>query len=96
MDKCNGYMFLKESVDAGDNSTQDNGVKNGRNNNNMQDMFSSAMVADSDWAAGILSDAQEKYLGDVMFREDIAELSTTRNSAARGRTQKDCDDKSIK
>ena len=46
VDKCNGYVFLKESVDAGDNSTQDNGVKNGRNNNNMQDMFSSAMVAD--------------------------------------------------
>ena len=33
------------------------------------------MVDDSEWATGILSDVQEKYLGDVMFRENIAELA---------------------
>mmetsp|Transcript_14515 Transcript_14515/g.26314 ORF Transcript_14515/g.26314 Transcript_14515/m.26314 type:complete len:455 (+) Transcript_14515:121-1485(+) len=70
VDKCNGYVFLKES---GGDGTEAN---SGDGNSNMHDMFTSAMVADSEWAAGTLSDVQEKYLGDVMFREDIAELSS--------------------
>ena len=70
VDKCNGYVFLKEHG-GGTHSTDGTGS----NKDNMQDMFSSAMVADSEWATGILSDVQEKYLGDVMFRENIAELA---------------------
>ena len=66
IDKCNGYVFLK---DANANEGQ-----NG-NSNNMQNMFSSAIVADSEWGTGVLQDVQEKYLGDVMFKEDISELN---------------------
>ena len=70
VDKCNGYVFLNES----DGSTQTgSGV-----NSNMHNMFSSAIVADSEWSAGVLSDVQEKYLGDVMFKEKISELSVQR------------------
>jgi len=70
VDKCNGYVFVRENggdtkMNQGDGA--DNKVK-------MQDMFSSAMVADSEWATGVLSDVQEKYLGNVMFRENISEL----------------------
>ena len=45
----------------------------------MRSMFSSAIVADSEWAAGVLSDVQEKYLGDVMFKENISELNEPRD-----------------
>ncbi len=65
IDKCNGYVFLKEY--GGDSSN--------KSNKNFHDMFSSAMVADSEWSTGVLSDVQEKYLGNVMFHEKIAELS---------------------
>jgi hypothetical protein len=41
-------------------------------------MFSSAIVADSEWSTGVLSDVQERYLGDVMFREKIPELCERR------------------
>ena len=58
-------MFLKDA--------NANGGQNG-NSNNMQNMFSSAIVADSEWGTGVLQDVQEKYLGDVMFKEDISEL----------------------
>lgn len=44
------------------------------NNVKVQDMFSSAIVADSEWTTGVLSDVQEKYLGNIMFRENISEL----------------------
>jgi hypothetical protein len=66
VDKCNGYVFLNKGTSNNDG---------GRNNNNMQSMFSSAIVADSEWASGVLNDVQEKYLGDVMFKENISELS---------------------
>ncbi|KAL9180376.1 hypothetical protein ACHAXT_008346 [Thalassiosira profunda] len=66
VDKCNGYVFLKEQ--GGENAPT------GKSGNDMHEMFSSAMVADSEWAAGVLSDVQEKYLGNAMFREEIAEL----------------------
>ena len=69
IDKCNGYVFLK----GNDGEAQTNGGQN-TNNNNMQSMFSSAIVADSEWGTGVLQDVQEKYLGDVMFKEDISEL----------------------
>lgn len=69
IDKCNGYVFLK----GNDGEAQRNGGQN-TNNNNMQSMFSSAIVADSEWGTGVLQDVQEKYLGDVMFKEDISEL----------------------
>jgi hypothetical protein len=68
VDKCNGYVFL----DKNDDGTR----KTGSGNSNMQTMFSSAIVADSEWATGVLSDVQEKYLGDVMFKEKISELSS--------------------
>ena len=70
VDKCNGYVFVREN--GGDaKMNQGDGVDN---NDKMQDMFSSAMVADSEWGTGVLSDVQEKYLGNVMFRENISEL----------------------
>jgi len=75
VDKCNGYVFLNMNNDDED-GTQSTG---GGNNSNMQSMFSSAIVADSEWATGVLSDVQEKYLGDVMFKENISELSEPRN-----------------
>jgi len=87
VDKCNGYVFLKDAATASDSVSGNggtNGSSNNNNNNNMQDMFSSAMVADSEWAAGVLADVQEKYLGDVMFREDIAELKTTKKKKEKG------------
>jgi len=101
VDKCNGYVFLKEvGGAAGGGSNGNGGDENNNNNNNssMQDMFSSAMVADSEWAAGVLSDVQEKYLGDVMFREDITELRGAGGGsrAGRGRIEKGGGDKSIK
>lgn len=71
VDKCNGFVFLQENNAGGGNG--------GGNNNNMQNMFSSAIVADSEWGTGVLSDVQEKYLGEVMFREDISELSERRD-----------------
>ncbi|KAL3805992.1 hypothetical protein ACHAW5_002349 [Stephanodiscus triporus] len=71
VDKCNGYVFLNKN----DDGTQSKGV----GNNNMQTMFSSAIVADSEWATGVLSDVQEKYLGDIMFKEKISELSERRD-----------------
>ena len=70
IDKCNGYVFVREN--GGDaKMNQGDGVDN---NDKMNDMFNSAMVADSEWATGVLSDVQEKYLGNVMFRENISEL----------------------
>ncbi|KAL7534672.1 hypothetical protein ACHAXR_009212 [Thalassiosira sp. AJA248-18] len=86
VDKCNGYVFLKEHGESKDNSGSSK-------HNNMQDMFSSAMVADSEWATGILSDVQEKYLGDVMFHEDIAELGSKQQ---RGKIKENGGDKSRK
>ena len=71
VDKCNGYVFLNIN-DDGTQST-------GGGTSNMQTMFSSAIVADSEWATGVLSDVQEKYLGDVMFKEKISELSEHRD-----------------
>ncbi|KAL7534501.1 hypothetical protein ACHAWF_004848 [Thalassiosira exigua] len=76
VDKCNGYVFLK-----GHEESNVGGIDK---NSNMQDMFSSAMVADSEWATGVLSDVQEKYLGEVMFREDIAELSNKKQDRITG------------
>lgn len=85
IDKCNGYVFLKNYGD--DNAASSNGNERSSNNtnsnNNMQDMFSSAMVADSEWATGILSDVQEKYLGDVMFQENIGELRRRRSRSSK-------------
>lgn len=78
VDKCNGYVFVQE-YGGGDSQT------------NMQNMFSSAIVADSEWATGVLSDVQEKYLGEVMFREDISELSEQRDRI----TKKGTTDESI-
>jgi len=69
IDKCNGYVFLQENGSAGNSGGQSN-------SNNMQNMFSSAIVADSEWSTGVLQDVQEKYLGESMFREDIAELKS--------------------
>ena len=69
IDKCNGYVFLGKRGDGA--------AHRRREDRGMQDLFSSAMVADSEWAGGALSDVQEKYLGGVMFRENIAELSST-------------------
>jgi len=96
VDKCNGYVFLKEVGLAAGGSNGNGGDEN--NNSSMQDMFSSAMVADSEWAVGVLSDVQEKYLGEVMFREDITELSSAGGGsrAGRGRIEKERGDKSIK
>lgn len=77
VDKCNGYVFLRENGGDTRSSSRSEGRNGGGddgNANNLRDMFSSAMVADSEWAAGVLSDVQEKYLGDVMFREDVPEL----------------------
>ena len=69
IDKCNGYVFVKENGgDAAMNQSD------GGNSDKMQDMFSSAMAADSEWGTGVLSDVQEKYLGNVMFHEKISEL----------------------
>jgi len=101
VDKCNGYVFLKEVGGAAGGGNGNGGDENDNNHNNsstMQDMFSSAMVADSEWAAGVLSDVQEKYLGEVMFREDITELRSAGGGsrAGRGRIEKEDGDKSIK
>jgi GTPase SAR1 family protein len=73
VDKCNGYVFLNKGTNNNDSAHVSDGGRN--NNNNMQSMFSSAIVADSEWASGVLNDVQEKYLGDVMFKENISELS---------------------
>jgi len=70
VDKCNGYVFLNKA-----NNNDGAKISDGDRNNNMQSMFSSAIVADSEWASGVLNDVQEKYLGDVMFKENISELS---------------------
>jgi len=73
VDKCNGYVFVREN--GGDaKMNEGDGERRADNNVQMQDMFSSAMVADSEWSTGVLSDVQEKYLGNVMFRENISEL----------------------
>jgi len=80
IDKCNGYVFLQENGSAGSSG--------GQNNNNMQNMFSSAIVADSEWSTGVLQDVQEKYLGESMFREDIAELKSDQNSRIQQETDK--------
>lgn len=77
VDKCNGYVFLKESTEASSERGLGGGGTNS-NNNNMQDMLSSAIVADSEWGTGVLSDVQEKYLGDIMFNENISELRKRR------------------
>ena len=90
VDKCNGYVFVREN--GGDaKMNQGDGVDN---NDKMQDMFSSAMVADSEWATGVLSDVQEKYLGNVMFRENISELKQkdTRKNANVNDDDDDADD----
>lgn len=73
IDKCNGYVFVKDHS----GSAEQNGTDGVSNNNNIHDVFSSAMIADSEWGTGVLSDVQEKYLGDVMFREEISELKKT-------------------
>ncbi|KAL7518351.1 hypothetical protein ACHAWX_003193 [Stephanocyclus meneghinianus] len=72
IDKCNGYVFLKEQMSA----KQDGGGE--RKENNLHDVFSSAIVADAEWGTGAMADVQEKYLGDVMFREEITELKYCR------------------
>lgn len=64
VDKCNGYVFLQENQLGAEK----------RNSNKMQNIFSSAIDADSEWGTGVLADVQEKYLGDIMFKEDISEL----------------------
>jgi predicted sugar kinase len=69
VDKCNGYVFLQENQLGAERG----GVA-GSKNINMQNMFSSAIVADSEWGTGVLADVQEKYLGEIMFKEDISEL----------------------
>ncbi|KAL7515219.1 hypothetical protein ACHAXN_012627 [Cyclotella atomus] len=68
IDKCNGYVFVK------DQNLQQSTAGVERKENNLQDLFSSAIVADSEWGTGVLSDVQEKYLGATMFREEISEL----------------------
>jgi len=73
IDKCNGYVFLRDA----------NAMAKKSDKSNMQDMFSSAMVADSEWGAGVLADVQERYLGNSMFREDIAELKTNAKDQKR-------------
>jgi hypothetical protein len=70
VDKCNGYVFVREN--GGDSKM--NKSNETANNVKVQDMFSSAIVADSEWTTGVLSDVQEKYLGNIMFRENISEL----------------------
>lgn len=90
VDKCNGYVFLTRGGDAA------GGGRGGDvGDGGMQDLFSSAMVADGEWTAGVLSDVQEKYLGEAVFREDIAEL---RGGAAseRRRIEKERENESIK
>jgi hypothetical protein len=72
IDKCNGYVFVKEQMSA----KQDGGAE--MKENNMHDVFSSAIVADAEWGTGVMADVQEKYLGDVMFREEITELKHRR------------------
>jgi len=83
VDKCNGYVFLNNNRnnndDEDDDCTQSRTGGGNNNSNNMRSMFSSAIVADSEWAAGVLSDVQEKYLGDVMFKENISELNEPRD-----------------
>ena len=83
VDKCNGYVFLNNNRNNNDDEDDDcthSSTGGGNNNsNNMRSMFSSAIVADSEWAAGVLSDVQEKYLGDVMFKENISELNEPRD-----------------
>ena len=75
VDKCNGYVFLKNENDDVSSARTAAGASG---NNDMQRMFSSAIVADSEWSTGVLSDVQERYLGDVMFREKIPELCERR------------------
>lgn len=72
IDKCNGYVFVK------DQNMQQSAADGNRKENNLQDVFSSAIVADAEWGTGVLSDVQEKYLGDAMFREEISELKQNR------------------
>lgn len=84
VDKCNGYVFLQNG--SGGAGSDGNG---GSSSNNMQSMFSSAIVADSEWGTGVLSDIQEKYLGDVMFKECISELG-------QGKETKCATDESVK
>lgn len=67
IDKCNGYIFVKGIRDTSDGKNKES---------NLQDVFSSAIVADAEWGAGVLSDVQEKYLGNAMFREEIKELKS--------------------
>ena len=67
IDKCNGYIFVKEQ---GMQRNSDGEKKE----NNLQDVFSSAIVADAEWGTGVLSDVQEKYLGGALFRNKISEL----------------------
>ncbi len=67
VDKCNGYVFLQENQLGAERG-------GAGDRNNMQNMFSSAIVADSEWGTGVLADVQEKYLGEIMFNEDISEL----------------------
>jgi hypothetical protein len=67
VDKCNGYVFLQENQLGAERG----GVGD---RNNMQNMFSSAIVADSEWGTGVLADVQERYLGEIMFKEEISEL----------------------
>eukprot|EP00956_Cyclotella_meneghiniana_P000040 scaffold83_cov57-Cyclotella_meneghiniana.AAC.6 len=56
IDKCNGYVFVRD-IDKEATATTTT-TSNG----------------DSEWGTGVLSDVQEKYLGNTMFREEIAEL----------------------
>jgi predicted sugar kinase len=72
IDKCNGYVFVKNDLQQ-----QQGTAAERKEHNNMQDLFSSAIVADSEWGTGVLSDVQEKYLGGTMFREEISELKRT-------------------
>lgn len=72
IDKCNGYVFVKHQLKQ---STEDGEKKE----SNVQDVFSSAIVADAEWGAGVLADVQEKYLGNSLFHEEISELKQHRS-----------------
>jgi GTPase SAR1 family protein len=73
IDKCNGYVFVRQH-----NQDNANNISGREKSNNLQDVFSSAIVADAEWGTGVLVDVQEKYMGNVMFREEISELKPHR------------------
>jgi hypothetical protein len=98
VDKCNGYVFLnnnnnnnKRNNNVSDDVVSSSSARNTAkaasvNNDDMHSMFSSAIAADGEWSAGVLSDVQERYLGDVMFRERIPELCAERRGRGGNNT----------